>query len=121
MDKLYHLYQDDSITQQGFKDRYRPLEERLEQLSDEIPRQQGALDAARIHRESTETLIDDAHTLYSHWTDLSYTEKRHVVEAIVTTITIGLQEISFDLAYLPTPQTATKENRNLRDSSQQPE
>src|ERR1017187_8895314 len=48
MDKLYHLYQADEISRDGFGARYRPLEERLRQITDQIPHLQGEIDFLKV-------------------------------------------------------------------------
>ena len=41
MDKTYQLYLDDRISKAGFGKRYKPMEERIGQIDDQIPRLEG--------------------------------------------------------------------------------
>ena len=119
MDKVYQLYLDDEITTRGFGERNRPLEERLEELENEIPRLQGEIDFVTIQHLSSLELVSEAQDLYSRWDDLSFEEKRIIVENIVERIVVDTEAIDIDLAFLPPSpsQTETKGQRNLRGSS----
>lgn len=106
MDQVYELYLDGQITPEGFGERYRPLEDRLAALSDEIPRLQGQIDALVMDLRTTEVVVGEAQTLYSAWETLTFDEKRAVLETIVERITVGDSTVEIDLAYVPsTPRT----------------
>jgi site-specific DNA recombinase len=108
MDKVYSLYIDDELTKSGFGERYRPLEERRDELRREIPRLQGEIDFLTIQLLSSEEMVVEAQDLYSRWDDLKREEKRTIVEHIVEEITIGQDTIDLNLAFLPpTPPSPT--------------
>ena len=48
MEKVYRLYLDDQITPQGFGTRYKPLEERLGQIENQLPQVQAEIDFLSI-------------------------------------------------------------------------
>lgn len=48
MDKTYRLNLDDEITSQGFGKKYKPMEERGNQIEDKIPEIQAEIDFLRI-------------------------------------------------------------------------
>jgi site-specific DNA recombinase len=100
-DKVYRLYVDGAISPQGFGDRYRPLEERLGQLDLELPRLQGEMDFLTIRHLSSGDIIKQSQDLYGGWDNLTFEEKRQIVETIVERVTVGKDGISFDLNYLP--------------------
>jgi site-specific DNA recombinase len=102
MDRVYRLYVDDKITADAFSERYRPLEDRRNQLRDEIPRLQGELDFLKIQYLSSDEIVEKARDLYSRWDGLLPEEKRHVVETITERITIE-DEVEIHLCYLPDP------------------
>ena len=96
MDKVYRLYMADQISAEGFGRQYRPLEERLKQLEDEIPRLQGELDFLKIRLLSSDEVLSEARDLYGHWGKLTAEEKRKIVENITDKITVGEEEIAID-------------------------
>ena len=140
MEKVYRSYIDDEISVQTYGRQFRPLEERFEQLADEIPRLQGETDFLKIQFLSSDEVLSEARDLYGRWPSLSFEEKRHIVEAIVEKITVGDDEIEIELHFLPSPsptdtppsasrrgsshslspKDVTERQRNLRDSWQPP-
>jgi site-specific DNA recombinase len=120
MDKTYRLYIDDQITSDGFGTRYKPLEQRLKQTQDQIPELQGEIDFLKIQYLSSDQILHEAKDLYSRWPDLNPPEKRKIIENITDRITVGTDDITINLCYLPTStKTAASGQRNFRDSSQQ--
>jgi site-specific DNA recombinase len=106
MDKLYRLYQDDQISGKQFGERHRPLEERAEQLDAEIPRLQGEADYLAVEQASAAEIAVEAGTLYSRWTELSFEERREIVERAVEVIVVGREEVTIRLSYEPSPATS---------------
>lgn len=102
MDKVFQLYMQDKITPDGFGLRYRPHEARLAQLNEEIPRLQAELDYLKVNLSSSDEILHQARDLYGRWPQLSHEDKRQIVETITERITIGNDEITIDLFYLPT-------------------
>lgn len=105
-DKVYRLYVEGTISSQGFGERYRPLEERLGQLDLELPRLQGEVDFLTIRQLSSGDVLQKAQDLYAGWDDLTFNEKRQIVETIVERVTVGKDGIAFDLNYLPAGASA---------------
>ena len=101
MDRTYDLYISRELDAAGFGSRYHPLEERLKQLDEEIPRIQAEVDLLKISYHSKDQVVTNARDLYSRWPSLEYQEKRKVTESLTERITIGQGEISIDLCYLP--------------------
>lgn len=102
-DRLYDLYQSEMIDKYGFKEKYRLLAERRDQLNDQIPKLQAEIDILKISQLSQETAIEEARNLYSHWPSLPFEEKRRTAEAIIEKIIIGDGEIDINLFYTPPP------------------
>lgn len=107
MDKVYKLYVSDQISSDGFGRTYKPLEERLKALDDQLPKLQAELDFLRIQNLSRDEIIAEAQDLYGRWADLLPEEKRQIVENVVERITIGKGSVSIDLAYIPSPSEIT--------------
>jgi site-specific DNA recombinase len=101
-DRLYNLYQAGGLTTDDFGRRHGPLSARRNQLEDELPRLQAQLDVMRINASSHEETLLGAMTLRDRWPSLDQSEKRQMVEATIGRITIGKEEVEFDLLYLPT-------------------
>ncbi len=117
MEKVYRLYMSDQISPEGFGRQNRPLEERLKQLDDEIPRLQGEVDFLRIHYLSSDQVLASARDLYSRWPELKPEEKRRIAEAITERVVIGKDDVTIELCYLPSPSSiASTEQRNLTGS-----
>ncbi len=102
MEKVYRAYVNDEIAVRTYGAQYRPLEERHAQLEDEIPRLQGEIDFLKIEYLSSDEVLAEAQDLTRRWDDLEFEEKRKIVENVVERITVGVNQIEIELAYLPT-------------------
>jgi site-specific DNA recombinase len=121
MDKLYALYQADEISRDGFGTPYRPLEERLAQITDQKPHLQGEIDFLKVQYVSSDEIFSRARDVYSHWPDLEQSEKRQIIENITEKIVVGKDDIAINLCYLPSSaEFVTERQRDLTDSSPQP-
>jgi site-specific DNA recombinase len=131
-DKLYQLYIANEISAQGFGRKHKPLEERLNQLEDQIPKLQGEIDFLKIQQLSGNQVLADMKDLHSQWPTLEPQEKRQLIEIIMEEIIVGKDEITIRLNYLPSDENlktqmaaasssklVAERQRNLRDSSQQ--
>jgi len=100
-EKLYRLYQEDALTVDGFRDRHRPLEERVAGLGMEIPRLQGEIDFLKVRTVMSEEIMGRTKDLAERWRAMDLREKRAVVESLVERITIGKDTVTIDLVALP--------------------
>jgi site-specific DNA recombinase len=117
MDQTYRLYIDGNLSSEGFGIRNGPLEARLKQLDDQIPKLNGEIDFLKIQYLSSGQIVSEAKDLYSRWPHLEPAEKRSLIEAITDKIVIGKDEVAIDLSYVPPiPQIVAKEQRNFKDS-----
>jgi len=117
MDKLYSLYQADEISRDGFGARYRPLEERLQQITDQVPHLQGEIDFLKVQYLSSDEILTEARDVYSRWPDLEQAEKRKIIESILQKIVVGHEDVAISLAYLPSSaEIMTERQRNVRGS-----
>jgi len=80
---------------------HKPLEERAKQLENQIPDLQGEIDFLRIQYLSSDQILNEAKDLYSRWKDLTPEEKQKIVENITEKIIIGQEDVTINLAYLP--------------------
>lgn len=118
MDKTYKLYLEDRINTVGFGERYKPLEERLSQMQDQIPEIQAEIDFLKIQYASSDQILHEAKDLYSRWPEHSQAKKRKIVESITEKIIIGEGEVTINLCYLPpASETMTNRQHNLAVAS----
>lgn len=118
MDAVFALYTAQTISMDGFAERYGPLEIRRNQIRDEIPRTEGEIDFLRTTLLGADAFISESQELYDRFPQMTQGEKRRVVESICRRIVLDGDTIRIDLAFQPIPaQTATKGHRNLTDSS----
>ena len=121
MKKIYRLYMDDKISPDGFGHSYGPLEERLRQISSELPDLQGEVDFLMIQHLSQDETISQFRSLYDRWSTLEKDEKRIIIEHSVERISIGTDEISIELGYVPSSaEVMSSGQRRGRGSSTRP-
>jgi site-specific DNA recombinase len=101
MDKVYRAYVTDQITVDGFGRQYRPLEDRLKEIDDELPRLQAEVDFMKIQLLSKDEILAEARDLYARWPSLEAAEKREIIEQIVEQIVVGKDDLSIKLCYIP--------------------
>jgi site-specific DNA recombinase len=118
MDKVYRLYMSDQISPEGFGRTYRPLEERLKAMEDELPRLQGEVDFLKVQYLGKDEILAETRDLYGRWPSLTAGEKRAIVEAIVHGVQVGKEVVEIDLSPFPcSSETIGKRQHNLTDSS----
>jgi site-specific DNA recombinase len=120
MRKVYQLYQTDQITPEGFGKLYRPLEDQERELSTELPKLQGEVDALEIHQLAADDVVTEATNLHTRWPTFNQEEKRRIIESITEKIVIKGDEIDITLCYMPSSEELTKRQRNLSGSSRRP-
>jgi site-specific DNA recombinase len=111
MDKIRDAYYRDEISREGFGREYRPLEARLNELDDELPRLQGELDFLKIQYLSRDEILSEARDLYGRWKDLTSQEKRQIVEHLTERITVGKDEVTIALCYVPSSSEIVAEGQ----------
>ena len=89
MDKTYALYLADQIGVDAFGLRHRPLEERLAQIGEELPRLQAQVDYLKVQSLSSAQVLSDAEQVYDRWEELPHGERRYVVESMVNRIVVA--------------------------------
>jgi site-specific DNA recombinase len=118
MDRVYRAYVSDQLSVEGFGRQYGPLETRLHQLEEELPRLQGETDFMRIQLISRSDALSGGKDLADRWCSLDQSEKRQIVEALVERISVGKDEIAIDLGCFPSAaEIAGKSPRLNTDSS----
>jgi site-specific DNA recombinase len=113
MVRTHRLCVDGHITGQGFKDFYMPAEERLNQLTAELPKLQAEVDLIKVDQLSADDILHEANTLYDRWPKLPTEDKRKIAESLVEKIVIGENEIDITFSYLPSSEEACKNQQQL--------
>jgi site-specific DNA recombinase len=117
MEKIYRAYINEEITMEGFGRHYKPLEERLKQIDGQIPEVQGEIDFLKIQYISSDQIFNEAKDLYSRWPQLMPEEKRKIIENITEKISIGKEDVTINLTYLPSSsELMASGQRNHRGS-----
>jgi site-specific DNA recombinase len=118
MDELVNMRVEGDLTKEAFRTHHKPLEEQLHQIEAQLPELEAEVDFLKIQHLSSDTILEDARSLYARWPELPFEEKRSITEIITEKITIGKTDVSLSLAYLPTPlqQNAGNKQRNSMDS-----
>jgi site-specific DNA recombinase len=113
-DTFIEMRMNNELSKDAFAERYKPMEERLAQLNNQLPELQAEIDRLRVQHYSSDTVLKDATDLYKLWDSMPYDEKRTVIEAITDKISVGKQDIHIKLSYLPTqlPPAADPARRN---------
>jgi site-specific DNA recombinase len=102
IENLVNLRINGELDKERFAVQYRPAEDRLKLLENQLPELQAEVDFLKIQYASSDVILTDARNLYDRWPDLSFEEKRTIVETITEKITVGAEDISIKLSYLPT-------------------
>lgn len=118
MERLVTMRLDGELDKDAFMELYKPREIRLLQMDEELPRLEAELDFRRIQQISADTVLAEAKELYDHWPDMSFEQKRAIVETITSHITIGKEDIHIELAYDPAAsfRNGGNKQRNYRGS-----
>ena len=120
MDELVSMRLSGEMPSNSFPQHYKPLQEQLTQIENQLPELQAEVDFLKIQNLSSDTVLREAKDLYDRWPILAFEEKRTIIEIITDKITVGKEDISFSLSYLPTSlRNAGNSQHNFRDSSKQ--
>jgi len=98
---LVNMRLNDEMSRDSFQEHFKPIEERLVQIDEMLPELQAEVDFLKIQHLSSDTVMREAKDLYIKWPTLPFEEKRSIVEVITKSITVGEEDISFELRYLP--------------------
>ncbi len=102
MTELVNMRIGGELTKDAFLKHHKPLEDQLAQIQEQLPQLQGEIDALKVHSLSSEIILAEAKDLYLRWPQMQFEAKRSIVEVITESITIGKEDISLKLSYLPT-------------------
>jgi site-specific DNA recombinase len=114
-----NLRMDGELSKEEFAKFYKPAEQQLRQLENQMPELEAEIDFLKIQYLSSDTIIQDAKDLYTNWPSTPFEEKRHIIESITEKVTIDTASINIRLSYLPTPLSSlngVNSSRKVRGS-----
>ena len=118
MNELVSMRLSGELSKESFPKHYHPLEERLNQIENQLPELMAEVDFLKIQALSSDTILRDAKDLYERWPQMPFEEKRTIIEVITENITVGKEDIAIKLAYLPSNLgNAGNKQRNFKGSS----
>ncbi len=101
IDRLYRSFQSNELQGAAFGRFYDTLAAREKELENELPRLQAEIDVLQIDQFSSETVVSEAADLYARWPNLTFDEKRPIVETITERIDVTKDSVNVTLCYLP--------------------
>ena len=101
MDVFINMRMNNELSKDIFAEKYKPMEERLIQLNDQMPELQADIDFLKIQHRSGDVVLNNAKDLYERWGTWPLENKRHIVETITNKIVIGKEDIYINLRHLP--------------------
>lgn len=93
MDQVYQAYTDYKISEQDFRQAYRPLEVRLRQLEEETLRVLGHLDSLGNQCRPRDEFLAEARNLSEGWHTLGQDDKRSSIQRLVKRITVDRDRV----------------------------
>jgi site-specific DNA recombinase len=117
INELISLRLDGGLTKERYMEQYAPLEERLQQLDNHLPRLEAEIDVRTMQLLSGDVVITEAKTLLHEWEQMEFSQKRGIVETITVQIEVGREEINITLAYAPPNRNAENSSHHSREKS----
>jgi site-specific DNA recombinase len=100
---LITLRLDGEMSKESFAEHFKPKEERLAQIEEQLPKLEATIDVLKVQQQSSDTVLYEAKNLYQKWPELPFETKRGIIETITDAIIIDKEDITFKMSYLPTP------------------
>jgi len=117
MDRTMQLYLKKSLSEDGFSQYFKPLEDHLRQIEAQLPELQAEIDFLRIQHLSSSEIVQEAKDLSKRWPTLTTNEKRKIIEEITDKIIVSQNELVINLSYLPSPsQMMAEGHQRVTDS-----
>lgn len=112
MRKVYDLYIAGGVDVEGFKAINKPLEDRLRQLNEELPRLEGEVSARQVNDLSVAAISQEARSLSKAWSGLDADGKQRIVSMLCKEIVVPDKDpeapIELTLAHAPPRDTSTR-------------
>ncbi len=120
MRKLYELYLAGGMSVDQFKEVNVPLNERLTQLVEELPRIEGEVTALQVADLSADAIATEARSLAALWPTLDTEGKQRLASLICTGIVIPHDdpEAPIDITFTHTPEAGVSDSSSNSTNSQ---
>ena len=113
MKQTHRLYVEGHITPKGFGDFYKPAEERLNQLTVELPKLEAEVDFLKVNQLSADDVLHEANSIHEQWPNMPVPAKRQIVETLIEKIAIGDGEIDITFSHIPSSEGLCKSQSRL--------
>ena len=121
IDNFINMRINNELSKELFIERHKPMEERLNQINNQLPELQAEIDFLKIQHRSGDVVLSYANDLYAHWGTLDFEAKRAIVETITDKISVGKEDIHIKLSYIPSKHTNANTNTRGADAPLQTE
>lgn len=101
IDNLLDLVNDGSLDKKTFSERIGGLQERKQQLEQEIPRLEGEIAFLKASDIGRDYLKTQATTLYAMWDTVDNDNRARIARELLGGVTVEPKEVVFDYFYLP--------------------
>jgi site-specific DNA recombinase len=113
MRQTHQLYLKQQISGDGFRDLYAPAEERLKQLTAELPKLEAEVDFLKVNKLSADDVVHESATLHERWPSMLADDKRKIAEALIEKLVIGEKDIDITYSYVPSSEELCKSQQGL--------
>jgi len=116
IDSILDLFNEGTLDKKTFSEKIKDLQDRKQQLENEIPRLEGEIDFIKTSELGKDFLLTKATTLYALWDTLNNDEKAKIARELLSKITITEKELIFEYFYLPQLMELCNPDQTLRGS-----
>jgi site-specific DNA recombinase len=102
MEQLVNMRIDGELDKEVFAELYKPIETQALQMNEQLPEMESEIMFRNQQQLSTDAALAEAKSLYDQWSDMSFDQKRGIVETITSQIVIGKEDINIRLSCKPT-------------------
>ena len=110
MSELLTLRLDGEISKETFTEQHGPMERQVQQLDEQLPELEAEIAVRTMQLLSSDAILSEVQHLHYNWPDMTFDQKRGIVETITTSIVVGKEEITINLAYAPTIASSNPKN-----------
>ncbi len=100
IDNLLDLVNDGTLSRKTLSERIGSLQERKQQIVDEIPRLQGEIDFFRVSEKGKDYLLTKATSLYALWDTIDDNSRVKIVKELTNSVSVNKNEIVYEYFYL---------------------
>lgn len=114
LSNIMELFQEGQIMKKAFAKHYNPVFEQAEQKEVAIARLETEIQIQKGQILSSDALINDAKNLHTMWDNLSFEEKRSIIENVLYSYTVKDDKIEIIFNHLPTSPTTHPSSELLK-------